>query len=38
MMKILNEVIDTAPYIGTEWTNKALYYLKKIPRAYRRKT
>lgn len=29
-MKTLKEVIDTAPYIGTGWTNEALYYLKKF--------
>lgn len=28
-MKTLDEVIETAPYIGTEWTNDALYYLKE---------
>lgn len=28
-MKTLNEVIETAPYIGTEWTNDALHYLKE---------
>ena len=27
-MKTLNELIETAPYTGTEWTNDALYYLK----------
>lgn len=29
-MKTLKKVIDTAPYTGTEWTNEALYYLKKF--------
>lgn len=28
-MKTLDEVIETAPYIGTEWTNDALHYLKE---------
>ena len=28
-MKTLDEVIYTAPYVGTEWTNDALYYLKE---------
>ena len=28
-MKTLDEVIETAPYVGTEWTNDALHYLKE---------
>ena len=28
-MKTLNEVIETAPYVGTEWTNNALHYLRE---------
>lgn len=28
-MRTLDEVIETAPYVGTEWTNDALHYLKE---------
>ena len=27
-MNKLDELIETAPYVGTEWTNNALHYLK----------
>ena len=28
-MKTLDEIIETAPFTGTEWTSEALYYLKE---------
>lgn len=28
-MKTLDEVIETAPYVGTDWTNDALHYLRE---------
>jgi len=31
-MKTLDEVIETAPYVGTEWTNDALHYLMEYQR------
>ena len=34
-MKTLDEVIETAPYGGTEWTNDALHYLKEYRKQWR---